>query len=143
MLNYAIEIKDDTMAITIKKEILKDLSKKDLEELNYLSHDMDLCSFLDWVDWLPISDMDKEMAYWEVKYPQLSPLEKLKNTVEELKKEIENLKDENTNLHKELNEYEKKIKDKNELKESQLITLKLENEKLKNKLEAYEHHKKK
>ena len=143
MLNYAIEIKDDIMAITIKKEILKDLSKKDLEELNYLSHDMDIHSFLDWVDWLPISDMDKEMAYWEAKYPQLSPLMKLKNTVDELENEIKSLKEENENLKNELNGYGEKIKEKNELKESQLITLKLENQKLKNKLSAYESHKKK
>ena len=144
MLNYTIDIKND---IIIKIKQPKGVDKQDLKTLGSLKNDLDLLSFIEWIDWMPIHPRDEEWAYWEAKAGTISPLgqirEELENRIKELKEENKKLREENSSLLQQVRECQEIIETKSWPSKSRVIALKEENEKLKHKLEAYEHHKKK
>ena len=144
MLDYKIEI-NDNIIVTIKKP--KGTVEEDIETLESLKKDLDLKSFIDWIDWMPIHPRDEEWAYWEAKAGTISPLGQirgeLENRIKELKEENKKLREENSSLLQQVRECQEIIETKSWPSKSRVIALKEENEKLKHKLEAYEHHKKK
>ena len=50
MLDYKIQIKKENIIITIKKP--PRTGEEDYETLESLKHDLDLKSFIDWIDWM-------------------------------------------------------------------------------------------
>ena len=146
MLDYTIDIKDNII-ITIKKPVAP---PEQLEQLQIMKDQLLLHEFIHWISWLPIDPNKEEWAYWESKAKYIDPvleqqeyIRKQGKRVSEMEKELDELKRENSNLKKEVEASRKIIKNKAWTNKSLVITLKIENEKLKHKLEAYEHHKKK
>ncbi len=145
MLDYKIQIKKENIVITIKKP--PRTGKEDYETLESLKHDLDLKSFIDWIDWMPIHPRDEEWVYWEAKAGTISPLGEIRYELEgklkKLNEENKTLKEENGDLHKQVEDLNQIIETKSWPLKSRVIALETENEKLKHKLEAYEHHSKK
>jgi hypothetical protein len=141
MLDYKIEI-NDNIIVTIKKP--KGTVEEDIETLESLKKDLDLKSFIDWIDWMPVHPRDEEWAYWEAKAGTISPLGairfELQNTINELKKENKELREENKSLLKQVEKYGNIISTKSWPAKSREIALEEENQKLKNRLSAYESH---
>ncbi len=141
MLDYKIEIKDEIL-IRIKKPIAP---QEQLDDLKSMKVDLDIHGFIDWVSWLPIDPQSEEWAYWEARAGHLDPLVEQQKTIKEMQQDRERLKAEIKELNKTIKEIKKEKEEiYNEYNtSSRVIALKKENEKLKHKLEAYEHHKKK
>ncbi len=146
MLDYTIDI-SDKIIITIKKPIAP---PEQLEQLKIMKDTLLLPEFIHWVSWLPIDPDKEEWAYWEAKARFVDPvlgqqeyIRKQGRKIAEMEKDLDELNKENSNMKKELEELHKIIKNKAWTNKSLVIALKEENEKLKHKLEAYEHHKKK
>ena len=146
MLDYSIEIKDD-IVITIKKPVAP---QEQLEQLEIMKDMLLLHEFIHWISFLPIDPTKEEWGYWEAKARFVDPvlgqqgyIRKQGRKIAEMEKELEELEKENSNMNREVEEARKIIKNKAWTNKSLVITLETENEKLKNKLDAYEHHKKK
>ena len=139
MLDYKIEI-NDNIIVTIKKP--KGTVEEDFKTLESLKKDLDLKSFIDWIDWMPVHPRDEEWAYWEAKAGTISPLGairfELQNTINELKKENKKLMQENKSLLKQVEKYGNIISTKSWPAKSRVIALEEENQKLKNKLQAFQ-----
>ena len=140
MIDYKIQIKKENIVITIKKP--PRTGEEDYETLESLKHDLDLKSFIDWIDWMPIHPRDEEWVYWEAKAGTISPLGEIRYEFEKKNKE---LNEENGRLIKENKELLKQVKDLEQVVEkkswpakSRVIALEEENQKLKNRLSAFE-----
>ena len=144
MLDYKIEI-NDNIIVTIKKP--KGTVEEDIETLESLKKDLDLKSFIDWIDWMPVHPRDEEWAYWEAKAGTISPLGEIRfemeNKIRELNKQNKILEEEKISLQREIENLNKIITEKSWPEISRVIALEEENQKLKNKLSAFEIHDKK
>ena len=146
MLDYSIEIKDD-IVITIKKPVAP---QEQLEQLEIMKDMLLLHEFIHWISFLPIDPTKEEWGYWEAKAGHLDPIMKEKAALKNLKEINIKLIDEIVVLEMKLKELktekmnmEKRIENIRLRETSQAITLETEIEKLKNKVAAYEHQKKK
>ena len=146
VLDYTIDIKDNII-ITIKKPVAP---PEQLEQLKIMKDTLLLPEFIHWVSFLPIDPTKEEWGYWEAKARFVDPvlgqqeyIRKQGRKIAEMEKELEELEKENSNMKREVEEARKIIKNKAWTNKSLVIALKEENEKMKHKLEAYEHHKKK
>lgn len=91
-MNYRIHVPDSTEGKILIELDTPECSPEDLEELKRLSRDLSLQSFLEWVEWMPIRDEDKEWAYWEARSPNPSLADYVKfleNRNKELEEEAE------------------------------------------------------
>lgn len=138
MLDYTIEILEDKILISIKKP---EAPNEQLEELNSMKNDLDIYGFIEWVSLLPLDPASEEWAYWEVKSGHWDPWIEQERIVNGMKEELRKIKEEIEKVNKNIQELHTKESRWDET--SRIIALETENEKLKNKLEAYEHHKKK
>lgn len=127
MLNYKIEIKEDII-ITITKP---EAPQEQIDDLENMKSSLDLHEFLDWVSWLPINPQDEEWAYWEARAGHLDLLVEQQEEIRSLKEKLEMIEKENKEL-------ERIVDSKSWPAKSRVIALEEENQKLKNRLSAFE-----
>ena len=127
MLNYKIEIKEDII-ITITKP---EAPQEQIDDLENMKSSLDLHEFLDWVSWLPINPQDEEWAYWEARAGHLDLLVEQQEEIRSLKEKLEVIEKENKEL-------ERIVDSKSWPAKSRVIALEEENQKLKNRLSAFE-----
>ena len=134
MLNYKIEIKEDII-ITITKP---EAPQEQIDDLENMKSSLDLHEFLDWVSWLPINPQDEEWAYWEARAGHLDLLVEQQEEIKRMQKEIRSLKEKLEVIEKENKELERIVDSKSWPAKSRVIALEEENQKLKNKLQAFQ-----
>ena len=138
-LKYKINIKEKEITIKIQKPEAPPEQLQNLERLKSLP----LGKFILWLSWMPMHPEWEETAYWELQQGGLEDLAppwgrsdpKYQGLLKIMKKVI-------LRYNVDLEACNKKLHD-NQLEGydiSRLITLKEENEKLRNKLSAYEMH---
>ena len=150
-MNYRIHVPDRTEDKILIEVDIPECSPQDLEELRQLSRELNIRSFLEWVEWMPIRDEDKEWAYWEAKAPNPSLAEFVKAMEERnarLEEEDRRLRGENERLQGLLIESKKSKRPYKKLEnreaqdrcwklQSKIIVLEEENRILRNKLAAF------
>ena len=138
-LKYAIKIRDKDIIIKIAKPEATEKQLKELEELKTLP----LGKFILWLSWMPIHPEWEESAYWELIQGGLEDLGPPWRRVDpKYQKLLRIMKQVILRYYTDLERCNTKIHD-NQVEGydiSRLITLKEENQKLKNKLSAFERH---
>ena len=134
MLDYKIEIKDEIL-IRIKKPIAP---QEQLDDLKSMKVDLDIHGFIDWVSWLPIDPQSEEWAYWEARAGHLDLLVEQQEEIKRMQKEIRSLKEKLAVIEKDNKELERIVDSKSWPAKSRVIALEEENQKLKNKLQAFQ-----
>ena len=144
MLYYEVKI-NKYIQIKIQRPDAPNKQIYDLENINLGLHEL-----IDWILLLPIAPEKEEELYWKAKAGHLDPIMKEKAALKNLKEINIKLIDEIVVLEMKLKELktekmnmEKRIENIRLRETSQAITLETEIEKLKNKVAAYEHQKKK
>ena len=138
-LKYIIKIQEKEIIIKIQKPEGTPKQLEDLERLKSLP----LGKFILWLSWMPIHPEWEESAYWELLQGGLEDLGPPWRRVDpKYQKLLRIMKKVILGYRVALDTCEKKIHD-NQVEGydiSRLITLKEENQKLRNKLSAYESH---